>query len=87
MVRENNSFMHALRVARYIARNSAVAVHGEKLVEFVATGLMRAADRLAYQEVEHFSWPDDLRARDIVRLLHEHSPAVAAKVINEDVSR
>jgi hypothetical protein len=56
-------------------------------VEFVATGLMRAADRLAYQEAEHFSWPDDLRARDIVRLLHEHSPAVAAKVINEDVSR
>jgi hypothetical protein len=47
--------MHAVRVARYIARNSAVAVHGEKLVEFVATGLTRAADRLAYQHVLFFS--------------------------------
>ena len=59
----------------------------DKLVELIASLLLRAAERLGRQQGEHFCWPDDLRARDIVRLLREHSPAVAAKAINEDVSR
>ena len=50
-------------------------VDGAELVELITAALLRAVERLSNQESEHFSWPDDLRARDIVRLLREHSPA------------
>jgi len=58
-----------------------VAVNPHKLIDLIATALVRAAERQGGEEGGHFSWPDDLRARDIVRLLHEHSPAVAAKAM------
>jgi hypothetical protein len=62
-------------------------VHRDKLVDLITAALMRATERQGGEEGGHFSWPDDLRARDIVRLLREHSPAAAAKATNEDVSR
>jgi hypothetical protein len=60
-------------------------VDRDKLIELITTALMRAADRQGLRERERFLCPDDLRGRDIVRVLREHSPAVAAKAYEEDV--
>jgi hypothetical protein len=60
-----------------------MAILRENMLRLLTAAFERAATRLGPKE----HWPDDLRARDIVRLLREHSPAVAAKATNEDVSR
>jgi hypothetical protein len=54
------------------------AVRREDLVQLVADALERAAERLRAKGHEA-PWPEDLRAREVVRLLRERSRQFAAK--------
>jgi hypothetical protein len=52
-----------------------MAIRQEKMLKLLMAAYERAATRLNPEE----PWPDDLRARDIVRLLREQSREVAEK--------
>ena len=51
----------------------------EELIELMANALEQSAERLRGQGHQD-PWPEDLRARDIVRLLRERSMKVRASL-------
>jgi hypothetical protein len=50
----------------------------EELIELLKAAFERAAERLRAQGHEN-PWPEDLWARDVVRLLRERAPEVARR--------
>jgi hypothetical protein len=55
----------------------------EDLITLFAAAFYRAAERLRAEGHED-PWPEDLWARDIVRLLREQPPEVARRAYKED---
>ena len=54
----------------------------DELVDLLAKALDQSAERLRAEGHQN-PWPDDLQARDIVRLLREHSREMARKILEE----
>ena len=57
-------------------------VEREELIALVEAAFQATADRLRAQGHED-PWPEDLRARDLVRLLRERSREVIARAYQE----
>ena len=58
----------------------------ENLIRLLTQAFERAAERLRAKGYDD-PWPDDLRAREVVRLLHERSREVIARMSAEDEER
>jgi hypothetical protein len=55
----------------------------QEFIKLLSAAFERAADRLSGQGHDD-PWPEDLWARDVVRLLRERAPEVARRAYNED---
>ena len=58
------------------------------LAQLLTAAFDRAAERLrAPAGYEEIPWPEDLWARDVVRLLRQRAPEVARRTYEEDARR
>jgi len=55
----------------------------KELIDLLTATMERSAERLRAKGHDD-PWPEDLRARDIVRLLRERSREIAQRIYEED---